>query len=53
MYKNHASCLKRAKNCASLLLLGTDWAGGVYKVTMEFSEDYPSKVMGHPHDPGP
>eukprot|EP01033_Poteriospumella_lacustris_P005810 gene5810-4167_t len=22
---------------------GTDWAGGVYKVTMEFSEDYPSK----------
>eukprot|EP00624_Nannochloropsis_granulata_P007750 evm.model.NODE_9350_length_5859_cov_25.566992.2 len=22
---------------------GTDWDGGVYKVTMEFSEDYPSK----------
>lgn len=22
----------------------TDWAGGVYKVTMEFTEDYPSKV---------
>eukprot|EP01084_Bolivina_argentea_P238696 401023_1 len=22
---------------------GTDWAGGVYKVTMTFSEDYPSK----------
>lgn len=22
---------------------GTDWEGGVYKVSMEFSEDYPSK----------
>mmetsp|Transcript_19202 Transcript_19202/g.60389 ORF Transcript_19202/g.60389 Transcript_19202/m.60389 type:complete len:158 (+) Transcript_19202:23-496(+) len=22
---------------------GTDWEGGTYKVTMEFSEDYPSK----------
>jgi ubiquitin-conjugating enzyme E2 I len=22
---------------------GTDWDGGVYKVVMEFSEDYPSK----------
>lgn len=22
---------------------GTDWEGGVFKVTMEFSEDYPSK----------
>lgn len=22
----------------------TDWAGGLYKVTMEFTEDYPSKV---------
>jgi ubiquitin-protein ligase len=22
---------------------GTDWEGGVYKVTMEFSEEYPSK----------
>jgi len=22
---------------------GTDWSGGVYKVSMEFSEDYPSK----------
>ena len=22
---------------------GTDWEGGVYKVTMDFSEDYPSK----------
>jgi len=22
----------------------TDWAGGVYRVTMEFPEDYPSKV---------
>lgn len=22
---------------------GTDWEGGVYKVTMEFSDDYPSK----------
>lgn len=22
---------------------GTDWAGGVFKVSMEFSEDYPSK----------
>mmetsp|Transcript_25715 Transcript_25715/g.43701 ORF Transcript_25715/g.43701 Transcript_25715/m.43701 type:complete len:161 (+) Transcript_25715:109-591(+) len=22
---------------------GTDWYGGVYKVTMEFSEEYPSK----------
>merc|ERR1711918_211178 len=21
----------------------TDWAGGLYKLTMEFSEDYPSK----------
>ena len=22
---------------------GTDWEGGVFKVNMEFSEDYPSK----------
>lgn len=22
---------------------GTDWEGGVFKVSMEFSEDYPSK----------
>lgn len=22
----------------------TDWAGGLYTVTMEFTEDYPSKV---------
>jgi len=22
---------------------GTDWEGGVYKVTLEFSEEYPSK----------
>jgi len=22
---------------------GTDWEGGIYKVTMEFSEEYPSK----------
>lgn len=22
---------------------GTDWAGGIYKVTMDFPEDYPSK----------
>ena len=24
---------------------GTDWEGGVYKVMMEFPEDYPSKVL--------
>ena len=23
---------------------GTDWDGGVFKVTMEFPEEYPSKV---------
>lgn len=23
----------------------TDWAGGVYTLTMEFPEDYPSKVL--------
>ena len=23
---------------------GTDWEGGTYKVMMEFSEDFPSKV---------
>ena len=22
---------------------GTDWAGGIFKVSLEFSEDYPSK----------
>ncbi len=36
---------------------GTDWAGGVYKLTMEFSDDYPIKppkcqfvpVLFHPN----
>lgn len=23
---------------------GTDWEGGLYKLVMEFSDDYPSKV---------
>jgi hypothetical protein len=27
--------------------VGTDWAGGVYKVTMEFPDEYPSKVFKH------
>lgn len=26
-------------------LPGTDWAGGVYKVMMEFPDEYPSKVF--------
>lgn len=34
-----------------LVFQGTDWAGGVYKVTMEFSEDYPSKVIEYHHCP--
>lgn len=29
------------------LLIGTDWAGGVYKVVMEFPEEYPTKVLSH------
>ena len=24
--------------------IGTDWAGGVYKVQMNFPDEYPSKV---------
>ena len=24
---------------------GTDWEGGVFKVTMEFPDEYPSKVI--------
>lgn len=27
--------------------VGTDWAGGVYIVTMDFPEEYPSKVIFH------
>ncbi len=25
------------------MTIGTDWAGGVYNLSMEFSDDYPSK----------
>lgn len=28
--------------------IDTDWAGGIFKVVMEFSEDYPSKVNHRP-----
>lgn len=42
---------KDGKNfCSSLIgseiivFVGTDWAGGVYKVVMEFPDEYPSKV---------
>ena len=27
------------------MIIGTDWAGGVYKVMMEFPDEYPSKVL--------
>ena len=27
-----------------LLYTGTDWAGGLFKVVMEFPDEYPSKV---------
>lgn len=29
-----------------VIAIGTDWAGGVYKVVMDFPEEYPSKVIG-------
>ena len=27
------------------IYIGTDWAGGVYKVLMTFPDEYPSKVI--------
>ena len=30
-------------NCGVPGKAGTDWEGGVYKVTLQFTEDYPSK----------
>ena len=48
----HARPLKKADNSTDVMVwetgipgkVGTDWEGGVYKVKMEFPDEYPSKV---------
>ncbi|CAN0424173.1 unnamed protein product [Pylaiella littoralis] len=40
----HLRLLKaQMQKWAKVVGVDTDWAGGLYKVTMEFTEDYPSK----------
>ena len=48
----HARPTKKEDNSADIMLWetgipgksGTDWEGGVFRVTMEFPDEYPSKV---------
>lgn len=39
----HCCCLTPARPCLLAPCPQTDWANGVYKLTMEFSDDYPIK----------
>lgn len=48
----HARPMKKADNSTDMMAwetgipgkVGTDWEGGLYKMTMHFSDEYPSKV---------
>ena len=52
----HARPLKKADNSTDVMVwetgipgkAGTDWEGGVFKVKMEFPDEYPSKVKEIP-----